>query len=82
MPQISSQVTVQSRSSPLQKIKTQEFFIGPKIRVTTDAKSKSKIINFPFELRDGAQACMIIVRLSDEEWVPSDDIEEIAIKFK
>ena len=82
MPQTSSQATVPSRSSPLQKIKTQEFFIGPKIRVTEDKKSKSRIINFPFDFPDETKGCIIILRLADEEWVPSIELAKISIDFK
>jgi hypothetical protein len=82
MPQISSQVTPQSRSTPLQKIKTQEFFIGPKIRVTEDKKSKSRIINFPFDFPDDTKGCIIILRLADEEWTPSNDITKITLDMK
>jgi hypothetical protein len=82
MPQISSQVTPQSRSTPLQKIKTQEFFIGPKIRVTEDKKSKSRIINFPFDFPDETKGCIIILRLADEEWVPCNDITKITLDMK
>ena len=82
MPRTSSQATVPSRSSPLQKIKTQEFFIGPKIRVTEDKKSKSRIINFPFDFPDETKGCIIILRLADEEWVPSNDISRVIIEMK
>ena len=82
MPQISSPRMQASPSLPLQKIKTQEFFIGPKIRVTEDKKSKSRIINFPFDFPDETKGCIIILRLADEEWVPSNELSRISIDFK
>ena len=67
---------------PLKKIKTQEFFIGPKIRVTTDPKSKSKVINFPFDFSDETKGVVIICRLDDGEWIPMNDISRITIDMK
>lgn len=63
-------------------VKTFEIFVGPKTRVTTDPKSKTKVINFPFDFPDKEKGVLIVCRLSDGEWIPANDIAEIAIVFK
>ena len=77
---LASTTTSNPKSPP--SFKTFEAFIGPKVKVHTDPKSKTRVINFPFDFPNDEKGVIIICRLSDEEWVPSEDIEEIAIKFK
>ena len=50
--------------------------------MTEDKKSKSRIINFPFDFPDETKGCIIILRLADEEWVPSNDISRVIIEMK
>jgi len=64
---------------PLKKIKTAEFLLGPNIKVTVDKKSKSRVINFPFDFADDTKGVIVIIRLSDEEWVPNKDIARITL---
>ena len=63
------------------KVKTFETFIGPKVKVHTDPKSKTRVINFPFDFPDDEKGVIIICRLTDEEWIPSQNIKSIAINF-
>ncbi len=59
-----------------------EIVIGNKVKVITDRKSKSRVVNFPFEFPDGSNGVIILCRVKDEEWVPSTDISSITINFK
>ena len=77
---LQSTTTQNQPSNP--KVKTFEAFIGPKVKVLTDVKSKTRVINFPFDFPNDEKGVIIICRLSDEDWTPSNDIEEITIKFK
>lgn len=56
--------------------------IGPKVKVITDKKSKSRVSHFPFELPDGSNGVFILCRIKDEEWVPANTIKDITITFK
>lgn len=70
----------------IEKVSLYEIQIGPKIKVTRDSKSGARVINFPFEFpsapeEDGARGVIIVCRLQDEEWVPSQNIKSITINF-
>ena len=62
-------------------IKTYDILLGPNIKVTTDKKSKTKVINFPFDFPDGIPGVLIICRVKDTEWTPSKTIRKINIEF-
>jgi hypothetical protein len=79
MPQ-STNTSSQKTATP--KVKTFEAFIGPKIKVQTDVKSKTRVINFPFDFPNDDKGVIIICRLTDEDWIPSKDIISININFK
>lgn len=79
MPQ-STNTSSQKTATP--KVKTFEAFIGPKIKVHTDVKSKTRVINFPFDFPNDEKGVIIICRLTDEDWIPSKDIISININFK
>lgn len=64
------------------KVKTFEAFIGPKVKVHVDAKSKTRVINFPFDFPNDEKGVIIICRLSDGEWTPAQDINKVIIEFK
>lgn len=55
--------------------------LGNKVKTTKDTKSRSRVINFPFEFPDNTKGVIIILRLKDEEWIPNEDINSILIKF-
>lgn len=55
--------------------------LGQNVKVTSDKKSKSKIINFPFEFPDETKGVMVIIRLDRDEWIPTKDISNITIFF-
>jgi hypothetical protein len=61
--------------------KTYEIIVGPKIKVTVDTRSKTRVINFPFEFPDGTKGVAIICRVKDEEWVPNTEIKSIKLTF-
>lgn len=63
-------------------IRSYTTILGDKVRVTEDKKSKSRIINFPFNFPDGTNGVMIILRLKDEEWVPNQSINRVTVEFK
>lgn len=72
-----------STNTPSQpKFKTFEAFIGPKIRVETDPKSKTRVVSFPFDFPDDEKGVIIICRLTDEDWKPSEQLARISIDFK
>lgn len=50
--------------------------------VTTDARSKARIISSPFVFPDGSNGALIVCRLEDEAWKPFEDIKDITINFK
>lgn len=64
------------------KINNFEVIIGPKVKVVTDKKSGSRVISFPFEFPSDDRGMIIICKIKDEEWFPSEDIDSISINFK
>lgn len=52
------------------------------VTVTTDTRSRARVISFPFLFPGGADGALIVCRLKDEKWVPSDEIKDILINFK
>lgn len=64
------------------KINNFEAIIGSKIKVTTDKKSGSRVINFPFEFPSDDRGMIIICKIKDEEWYPFEEIDSISINFK
>ncbi len=71
-------------SSPIpnSEINLYQIVVGDKVKVLTDKKSKSRVVNFPFEFPDGENGVLIMCRLQDNEWVPSKTIKSITIEFK
>ena len=63
------------------KTKTFEAFISPKIKVTCDPRSKTRVITFPFDFPNEEKGAIIICRLTDEDWTPAKDIKSITINF-
>lgn len=62
--------------------KSYEIILGKGIKVTTDKKSRTRVVNFPFEFPDGSPGVMIICKVKDEEWIPNSDIFSININFR
>lgn len=62
-------------------IKSYEVTLGKGLKVTKDAKSRTRVVNFPFEFPDETRGVMIICKIKDEEWIPSEDIRSINIIF-
>lgn len=62
-------------------IKTYEILLGDKVKVTVDKKSKTRVINFPFEFPDGIPGVIVICRIKDTEWQPSKTISKVTIDF-
>lgn len=62
--------------------KTYEITLGKGTKVTTDNKSKTRIVSLPFEFPDDTQGVLIVCRIKDEEWVPVTDITSLTITFK
>jgi hypothetical protein len=56
--------------------------IGSNVKVTVDAKSKSRVINTPFEFPDGTKGILVLIKIKDESWVPNKDIKNIQINFQ
>lgn len=65
-----------------QKITSNTFEIGPKMKVAADRKSGTRVISFPFDFPSEDQGVLIICRVKDEEWTPFTDIKSITIEFK
>lgn len=63
-------------------IKSHEIILGKNIKVIADKKSKTRVVNFPFDFPDEERGVLIVCRVKDEEWVPCADIESIIINFK
>lgn len=61
--------------------KTEEFLLGPNVKVTSDKRSGSKVISLPFDFPDETRGILIVCRVRDEEWVPMNDIKSITIEF-
>ena len=59
-----------------------EIVIGSKVPVTEDRRSHSRVISFPFEFPDGEKGAIIVLRLKDEEWKPSESIRSVNIVFQ
>lgn len=72
---------MQASQMPSQKPNSYEIIIGPKVDVTQDKKSRSRVISFPFEYPDGEKGALIILRLQDEDWKPHESITKITIHF-
>lgn len=64
-----------------QKPNSYEVIIGPKVEVTKDKKSRSRVISFPFEFSDGEKGAVIVLRLKDEDWEPTDSLKSITLNF-
>lgn len=62
--------------------KIYEIFIGDKVKVIEDKRSSTRVAHFPFEFTDGTNGIMIICRVKDEPWKPSDDIKKITVLFQ
>ena len=62
--------------------KSYEIILGKGLKVTKDKKSGTRVVNFPFEFPDETRGVIILCRVKDDEWVPSEDIESITINFK
>lgn len=55
--------------------------VGPKAKVTRDLHSGARVMTIPFDFPSEEPACVIVCRLKDEDWVPSEDIKRIIIEF-
>lgn len=64
------------------KILSAEIAVPEKLAVNTDKKTGAKSVYFPFQLPDGSNAALCIIKLVKMGWIPSDEIESITIKFK
>lgn len=62
-------------------VKEYMITLGSNVKVAVDKKSKSRVINFPFEFPDTSRGVMIICRLEDEDWVPNKTIKNITVQF-
>ena len=63
-------------------VKTYDILIGDNVKVIEDKKSKTRVAHFPFEFPDGTRGIMIVCRVKDENWKPSDSISKLLIDFK
>jgi hypothetical protein len=63
-------------------VNSHEIFVGKNVKVTVDNKSRTKIINFPFEFPDGGRGVLIMCRVNIGDWVPHEEISSVEIKFK
>lgn len=64
-----------------QKPNSYEIIVGPKVQVTQDKKSRSRVVSFPFEFPDGEKGAMIILRLKDEDWNPKENLKSVTLNF-
>lgn len=64
------------------KSKSYEVILGKGLKVTMDKKSKTRVVSFPFEFPDDTKGVLIMCRIEDEDWIPSNDITSIKIEFK
>lgn len=62
--------------------KSYEVILGKGLKVTQDKKSRTRVVSFPFEFPDESRGVIIVCKVKDEEWVPSQDIVSININFK
>lgn len=62
--------------------KSYQVVLGKGLKVTTDKKSKTRVVSFPFEFPDQNPGVIIICRVKDEEWIPAEDIISVKIEFK
>lgn len=57
----------------------EEIIIPEGIKVIEDKKANSHSIFFPFKFLDEVSGLLIITRLEDKRWIPSQDIKSIVI---
>lgn len=69
------------QNNKAETVKQYVITLGSKVKVQEDKKSKSRVVNFPFEFTDGTHGVLIVVRVKDEEWKPHQDINNIHINF-
>ena len=59
-----------------------QIIVGPNIKTIEDKRSKTRVANFPFEFPNGTRGILIVCRVKDENWKPSNDIKSLNIEFK
>ncbi len=64
------------------KAKSYEVILGKGLKVIKDAKSRTRVVNFPFEFPDDTRGVIIVCKVKDEDWIPSNDIDSKNINFK
>ena len=62
--------------------KSHEIILGKNVKVTTDRNSKTRVVNFPFDFPNGDMGVLIVCKVKNADWIPSDDIVSININFK
>lgn len=67
--------------SQIKTINSVETVVGRQTKVIRDPKSKARVMNFPFDFPDDEKGVVIICRIKDDEWTPSDDISSVVIVF-
>lgn len=59
--------------------KTEEILVPLKIATHQDKKTGARSAAFPFVFPDGENGVVIVTRLKDGEWKPSNHIEKITL---
>ena len=65
-----------------QKIISAIIEVPTGLATITDKKSGAKSVYFPFQFPSGENGAIVMIKLVKMGWIPSDDIENINIKFK
>lgn len=62
--------------------KSYELIIGKGVKSTIDKHSRTRVVSFPFEFPDETRGVIIICKVKNKDWTPSDDITSLELKFK
>ena len=64
------------------KILSAQIDIPPNLLPQADKKTGAKSVYFPFQFPSGENGAIVVIKLVKMGWIPSDDLENINIKFK
>lgn len=64
--------------------KINQFYceIGEKTKISIDKKSGARVMSLPFEFPDGTDGIVIICKMTQLPWKPSDEILNLNVNFK